>query len=148
MMGNGLEILLVEDNPNDLELTVHTLRQHRLANTIQVARDGEEALDYLFCRGPHVNRTFAPPRVVLLDLKLPRSDGIEVLEAIRSDPRTAKLPVVILTSSREQQDVVASYRLNVNSYIQKPVNFDQFQDVIRQLGYYWLVVNEPPPLSI
>lgn len=145
MAPSEVEILLVEDNPHDVELTVHALRQHRLANAIQVARDGEEALDFLFCRGPHSTRTFIPPRVVLLDLKLPKLDGIEVLEAIRRDPRTTQLPVVILTSSREQEDVVASYRLHVNSYIQKPVNFDQFQEVVRQMGYYWLVVNEPPP---
>jgi two-component system, response regulator len=145
MVGHEVEILLVEDNPNDLELTLHTLRQHHLANTIEVARDGEEAMDFLFCRGAHRDRPFALPRVVLLDLKLPKIDGIEVLEAIRKDPRTAAMPVVVLTSSREQQDVVASYRLHVNSYIQKPVNFDQFQETIRQLGYYWLVVNEPPP---
>jgi CheY-like chemotaxis protein len=145
MARNEVEILLVEDNPSDLELTLHVLRKHRLANTIQVARDGEEALDFLLCRGPHADRDFVTPKVVLLDLKLPKIDGLDVLKTIRANARTAALPVVVLTSSREQQDIVTSYQLHVNSYIQKPVDFDKFQEVIRQLGLYWLVVNEPPP---
>jgi CheY-like chemotaxis protein len=144
MHGRSVEILLVEDSPHDVELTLHALQQHRAETTVHVARDGEEALDYLFCRGLHASRPFIPPRLVLLDLKLPKIDGIEVLEHIRRDPRTVAVPVVVLTSSKEQRDIVASYRLHVNSYIQKPVNFDQFQETVRQLGFYWLVVNETP----
>ncbi len=139
-----VEILLVEDSPHDVELTLHALQQHRADTSVHVARDGEEALDYLFCRGPHADRPFAAPRLVLLDLKLPKIDGIEVLQAIRSDPRTSAIPVVVLTSSKEQRDIAATYRLHVNSYIQKPVDFDQFRDTVRQLGFYWLVVNETP----
>lgn len=145
MAPGEVEILLVEDDPNDLELTLRTLRQHRIANTVEIARDGVEALDFLFCRGKHASREFANPRIVLLDLKLPKVDGLEVLKAIRNDPRTAMVPVTVLTSSKQQQDVIASYKLHVNSYIQKPVNFDDFQETVRQLGLYWLVVNEPPP---
>ena len=144
MPSKPVEILLVEDSPHDVELTLHALQQHRADTTVHVARDGEEALDYLFCRGPHASRPFVTPRLVLLDLKLPKIDGIEVLENIRRDPRTNAVPVVVLTSSKEQRDIVASYRLHVNSYIQKPVNFDQFQETVRQLGFYWLVVNETP----
>lgn len=144
MASAEVEILLVEDDPNDLELTVRTLRQHRLANVIQVARDGADALDFLFCRGAFASRSFVNPRIVLLDLKLPKVDGLEVLKGIREDPRTAMLPVVVLTSSKQQQDVLSSYQLHVNSYIQKPVDFDEFQKTIQQLGLYWLVVNEPP----
>ncbi len=144
MIHAAVEILLAEDNPSDVELTLRTLKRSNLLNTVHVARDGEEALDFLFCRGPHAGRDFAAPKVVLLDLKLPKVDGIEVLEAIRADERTRLLPVVILTSSREQADVTSSYKLGVNSYIQKPVDFEQFQETIRQLGLYWLVVNQPP----
>ena len=144
MHDKPVEILLVEDSPHDVELTLHALQQHRAETTVHVARDGEEALDYLFCRGPYASRPFVLPRLVLLDLKLPKIDGIEVLESIRRDPRSAAVPVVVLTSSKEQRDIVASYRLHVNSYIQKPVNFDQFQETVRQLGFYWLVVNETP----
>jgi len=143
---NELKILLVEDNPNDVQLTLHALRQENLANSIQVARDGEEALDFLFCRGPFAQRSFDhPPRLVLLDLKLPKVDGLEVLRAVKGDPRTQPIPVVVLTASREEKDLVESYRLGVNGYIQKPVEFDAFRQVIKQLGLYWLVVNEPPP---
>ena len=145
MTTKAIEILLVEDDPNDVELTLRTLRRHHLANSIQVARDGEEALDYLFCRGEHAERGFANPRLILLDLKLPKIDGLEVLKAIREHPQTAVVPVVVLTSSKQQEDVVNSYRLKVNSYVQKPVNFEDFQEAIRQLGLYWMVVNEPPP---
>jgi CheY-like chemotaxis protein len=147
MHAKPVEILLVEDNPHDIELTLHALQQHRPDTTVEVARDGEEALDYLFCRGAHADRVFVLPRLVLLDLKLPKVDGIEVLSAIRSDARTAAVPVVVLTSSREQRDIVASYRLHVNSYIQKPVSFDEFQETVRRLGFYWLVVNETPASS-
>jgi two-component system, response regulator len=144
MFHGVIEILLAEDSPADVELTLRTLRRSNLANNVHVARDGEEALDFLFCRGPHVARDFAAPKLVLLDLKLPKIDGIEVLQAIRANERTRLIPVVILTSSREQADVMSSYKLGVNSYIQKPVDFEQFQETIRQLGLYWLVVNQPP----
>jgi CheY-like chemotaxis protein len=145
-MNGAIEILLVEDNANDVELTLHALAKHNLANKIHVLRDGEEAMDFLFCRGPFSGRSFDnPPKVVLLDLKLPKVDGLEILRALKSDPRTKAVPVVVMTSSRQQQDMVESYHLGVNSYIQKPINFGEFQEVIRQLGYYWLAVNQPPP---
>jgi CheY-like chemotaxis protein len=145
-MNGAIEILLVEDNADDVELTLHALAKHNLANKIHVLRDGEEAMDFLFCRGAFSNRTFDnPPKVVLLDLKLPKVDGLEILRAIKSDPRTKAMPVVVMTSSREQRDMVDSYHYGVNSYIQKPINFGEFQEVIRQLGYYWLAVNNPPP---
>ena len=145
-MNHAIELLLVEDNANDIELTLHVLSRHNLANKIHIVRDGEEALDFLFCRGTFSGRSFDnPPKVVLLDLKLPKVDGLEVLRAVKSDPRTKTVPVVVMTSSRQQRDVVESYQLGVNSYIQKPIHFDEFQDVIRQLGYYWLAVNQAPP---
>lgn len=143
---SAVEILLVEDNSDDLELALHALRKEHLSNNIQVARDGEEALDFLFCRGPHSGRSLNQlPKVVLLDLKLPKLDGLEVLRQIKADERTKTIPVVILTSSREERDMVESYLLGVNSYIQKPVDFDQFRQTIKQLGLYWLVVNQPLP---
>ena len=142
---NPVEILLVEDNPNDLRLALHAFRKHNLANAVQVARDGVEALDYLLGTGPFAGRDVAQrPKVVLLDLKLPLLDGTEVLERIRSDPRTKTLPVVVLTSSREEPDIEKCYRLGVNSYIVKPVDFDQFLEVSQQLGFYWLMINQPP----
>jgi len=145
-MNNAIEILLVEDNANDVELTLHALAKHNLANKIHVVRDGEEAMDFLFCRGQFSGRTFDnPPKVVLLDLKLPKVDGLEILRAVKSDPRTKAMPVVVMTSSRQQRDMVDSYHLGVNSYIQKPINFGEFQEVIRQLGYYWLAINQSPP---
>ena len=148
MESKAVEILLVEDNPDDLELTLHALRKNKLANRIQVARDGEEALDYLFARGPHAGANgYNHPRMILLDLKLPKVDGLEVLKQIKADPRTRPIPVVILTSSKEQSDLVNGYALGVNSYIQKPVDFDQFRETIRQLGLYWLVINELPPAA-
>jgi CheY-like chemotaxis protein len=142
MYDKEAEILYVEDNPTDVEMTLFALRRSRLANSIHVARDGEEALDFLFCRGAFQSRAFSAPKFVLLDLKLPKVDGIEVLTAIRQDERTKLIPVVIMTSSREQKDLLESYRLHVNSYIQKPVDFDKFQKLVEQLGLYWLVVNE------
>ena len=147
MSTDEVEILLVEDSPQDVELTLRELRRHHLANRVQVVRDGEEALDFLFCRGAFGQRANYTPKLVLLDLKLPKVDGLEVLQAIRSDERTTMVPVVILTSSKEQKDVVNSYKLHVNSYIQKPVEFEAFQKVIKELGFYWMVVNEPPPTA-
>jgi two-component system response regulator len=147
MNTNTVEILLVEDNPSDVELTLHALRKHNLANRIHVVRDGEEALDFLFCRGAYKNRDASiPPKVVLLDLKLPKVDGLEVLRQIRGDERTRVLPVVIMTSSRQERDIVESYKLGINSYIVKPVDFDQFTDAVRQIGCYWLLLNQPPTL--
>jgi CheY-like chemotaxis protein len=146
MIRQDVEILLVEDNPDDIELTLHALRQEKLANRIEVARDGEEALDFLFCRGPYAQRSFEQaPRVVLLDLKLPKVDGMEVLREMKKDPRTQAIPVVILTASREECDLVNGYHLGANGYVQKPVDFDNFRNIVKQLGLYWLVVNEPPP---
>jgi CheY-like chemotaxis protein len=148
MTPQGYEILLVEDDPADAELTVHALRKERLANHIEIARDGAEALDFLFCRGAYSNRSFTnPPRVVLLDLKLPKISGHEVLRAIKEDERTRAIPVVVLTSSNQERDLVECYRLGVNSYIQKPVDLQKFQEVAQHFGMYWLVVNHLPPLA-
>ena len=147
-MTENVEILLVEDDQNDMDLALHTLRKENLANKIYVARDGEEALDFLFCRGAFAQRTFDhPPRFVLLDLKLPKVDGIEVLRQVKSDPRTRTIPVVILTSSKEERDLVSGYKLGVNSYIQKPVDFDQFRTTVKQAGLYWLLTNQPSPVN-
>lgn len=141
-----LDILLVEDNEDDMELALHALRREKLANKMYVARDGEEALDFLFCRGPFAERHFdVPPKLVLLDLKLPKVCGMEVLKEIKGDPRTKSIPVVIMTSSKEERDMVASYNLGANSYIQKPVDFDQFRETVKSVGLYWLVINQPPP---
>jgi CheY-like chemotaxis protein len=148
MADNLMEILLVEDNPKDLKLTLHALQNEKFSNHIEVARDGEEALDYINCRGRFAGRNAdIHPRLVLLDLKLPKVDGLEVLRAIKSDPRTKAVPVVILTSSKEERDMVEGYHLGANAYIQKPVDFDRFREIVKQLGLFWLVVNEPPPAA-
>jgi CheY-like chemotaxis protein len=138
-------ILLVEDSENDVELTIAALAKY-VANQVDVARDGAEALDYLFRRGVFAGRTTGPPALVMLDLKMPKIDGLEVLRTIKADPTLKQLPVVVLTSSREQRDVVKSYELGVNAYVVKPVEFDQFVDAVRQLGLFWLLLNEPPPV--
>jgi two-component system, response regulator len=139
-------ILLVEDNADDEDLTLRALTKSNIMNRVVVARDGVEALDYLFSRGAHATRDRdEQPQVILLDLKLPKLDGLEVLRQLRADPRTKLLPVVILTSSAEEQDILRGYNLGANSYIRKPVDFTQFVEAVRQLGLYWLVLNEPPP---
>ena len=146
MVQNEVEILLVEDSAADVELTLHALRQNNLANRVYVVRDGEEALDFIFCRGVYSNRSFVyPPKLILLDLKLPRVDGREVLRIVKLDVRTRIIPVVVLSCSKEETDLINSYQLGVNSYIQKPVDFGQFAETVKQLGLYWLLVNEPPP---
>ena len=148
MADNHMEILLVEDNPKDLKLALHALQNEKFSNHIEVARDGEEALDYIFRRGRFAERNAdIHPRLVLLDLKLPKVDGLEVLRAIKSDPQTKAIPVVILTSSKEERDMVEGYNLGANAYIQKPVDFDRFREIVKQLGMFWLVVNEPPPAA-
>lgn len=145
---NHQVILLVEDNPDDEALTLRALRKNNIMNEIVVAHDGAEALDYLLGVGIHAGRdTTQQPHLILLDLKLPKIDGLEVLKRLRADPRTACQPVAVLTTSNEEQDIIASYRLGVNSYIRKPVDFNQFSETVRQLGLYWLVLNTPPPVS-
>ena len=142
----GKFILLVEDNPDDVELTLRSLRKNNIMNEVVVAGDGAEALDYLLGTGAHAGRDLsAMPAVILLDLKLPRIDGLEVLQRLRADERTKLLPVVILTSSKEEQDVINGYKLGANSYIRKPVDFTQFSEAVGQLGLYWLLLNESPP---
>lgn len=143
---NGpVEILLVEDNPNDVKLAMHAFKKHNLANSVQVVRDGAEALEYLFCTGAYSSRDIRNvPKLILLDLKLPKVDGLEVLRRIKADLRTRATPVVMMTSSREERDVVESYKLGVNSYIVKPVDYGQFVDAVRHLGFYWLLLNNPP----
>lgn len=138
-------ILLVEDNPKDLELTLAALEQCQLANSVDVVRDGEEALDYLYRRKHFADRSNGDPAVVLLDLKLPKIDGLEVLEKIKGDPELRQTPVVMLTSSREERDLLKSYSLGVNAFVVKPVGFEQFFEAIRDLGMFWAVLNEPPP---
>ena len=144
---NEIEILLVEDNPYDKELALHALEKHNLANRIEVVRDGAEALDFVFCTGDYAHRRIEDaPKLILLDLKLPKVDGLEVLKRIKSDPRTHPIPVVVLTSSNQERDIIESYELGVNSYIVKPVDFEQFSRAVQQLGFYWLLLNRPPRL--
>ena len=147
-MSDIKRILLVEDDPKDVELTLTGLAEYNLANEVVVAHDGEEALDYLHRRGAYENRSNGNPAVVLLDLKLPKINGFEVLEKIRADESLRFLPVVVLTSSHEERDLVASYKLGVNAYVVKPVDFHQFVNAVKELGVFWAVINEPPPGSI
>jgi CheY-like chemotaxis protein len=140
------KILMVEDNPNDIELTMEALSENNIANAIDTARDGEEALDYLYCKGKFSSRPSQNPAVILLDLKLPKVDGLEVLRTIRGDAGLKMIPVVILTSSREESDLIESYRLGVNAYVVKPVDFNEFVQAIRTLGLFWAIINEPPPV--
>ena len=145
---NVVEILLVEDNPQDVDLALRALRKSNLTNRILVVRDGEEALQFLFCEGAYADRKIEDgPKVILLDLKLPKVDGLEILQRIKKDPATQSIPVVVLTSSKEQRDVVESYRLGVNSYIVKPVNFERFVSAVQELGLYWLLLNQPPQME-
>jgi two-component system response regulator len=145
MSANEVDILLVDDSQDDLDLTLHALRAENLANHVFIARDGEEALDFLFCSGPHSGRSFdRPPKLVLLDLKMPKVDGMQVLKRVKGDARTRTIPVVLMTSSREERDMVSGYDLGVNSYLQKPVDFDEFRKMVKLLGLYWLVTNRPP----
>jgi CheY-like chemotaxis protein len=144
---DNIEILLVEDNQDDLDMALRSLRKRDMNTQIQIARDGAEALNFIFCQGEFAARKFEnPAKVILLDLKLPKIDGMEVLKRIKADSRTKMIPVVILTSSKEQRDVVESYNLGVNSYIVKPVNFEQFAETVQELGMYWLLHNQPPKL--
>src|SRR6202453_1926474 len=147
-MGTLGRILLIEDDPRDVELTLTALEEYNLANEVVVARDGVEALDYLYCRGNFAGRMGENPAVMLLDLKLPKVDGLEVLQQVKSDENLKMIPVVVLTSSNEEKDMVASYRLGVNAYVVKPVNFHEFVNAIKELGAFWAVINEPPPGSI
>src|SRR6201998_1792566 len=141
-------ILMVEDDPKDVELSMTALEDYNLVNEVVVARDGEEALDYLFCRGKFQDRSSDNPAVILLDLKLPKVDGLEVLREIKSDAKLKMIPVVVLTSSKEEKDMVTSYKLGVNAYVVKPVDFHEFVNAIKELGVFWAVINEPPPGSI
>jgi CheY-like chemotaxis protein len=145
---NGYKrILLAEDNPKDVELTLEALAEHNLANEVIVVNDGQETLDYLYCRGKFTLRSPENPAVVLLDIKMPKVDGLEVLRTIKKDERLKCIPVVMLTSSREEQDLVESYSHSVNAYVVKPVNFPEFIEAVKQLGVFWAIINEPPPGS-
>jgi two-component system response regulator len=145
LLDDIIDVLLIEDNPDDVELTLDALKVHKLVNRVKVLRDGEEALDYIFCTGQYADRDICiRPKVILLDLKLPKVDGIEVLRRIRSDERTKTLPVVVLTSSNEQKDRIDSYELGVNSYIVKPVEFENFAKAVAEIGFYWVLLNKVP----
>jgi two-component system response regulator len=145
MASSGVEILLVEDNKDDEALTLHALKKYNVTNQVHVVRDGAEALEFIFCTDRYAHRRMTDrPKVILLDIKLPLVDGLEVLKRVKEDPRTRTIPVVMLTSSREERDLLESYRLGVNSYITKPVDFDQFTEAARALGMYWLLLNKPP----
>ena len=146
-MNKLINILLVEDNPDDVELTLHALKKNNIVNPVKIIRDGQAALDYLFYKGEYETAEHDLPNVILLDLKLPKVDGIEVLQRIKSDRRTKLIPVVVLTSSKEESDLLKSYDLGVNSYIRKPVDFDQFVETVRQIGFYWMLINEQPEIS-
>ncbi len=146
MINKTVNILLVEDNPDDVELTIHALKKNNIVNSVEIVRDGQEALDYLFHTGKYSNSTHSLPGIILLDLKLPKVDGIDVLRRIKVDRRCKLIPVVVLTSSKEERDVIDSYDLGVNSYIRKPVDFDQFVETVKHIGFYWLLINEPPPV--
>lgn len=147
-MEPGARILLVEDDPRDVELTMTALEDYNLTNEVVVVHDGEEALDYLYCRGKFESRINQNPAVMLLDLKLPKVDGLEVLEKVKSDEKLRMIPVVVLTSSHEERDMVASYKLGVNAYVVKPVDFHEFVNAIKELGVFWAIINEPPPGSV
>jgi CheY-like chemotaxis protein len=147
-MSNLGRILLVEDDPKDVELTLTALEEYKLANEVVIARDGEEALDYLYRRGNFATRSTDNPAVLLLDLKLPKVDGLEVLQQIKADPKLKLIPVVVLTSSHEERDMVTSYKLGVNAYVVKPVDFHEFVNAVKELGIFWALVNEPPPGSV
>ena len=144
MENNGVEILLVEDNPVDIDLTLDALAQAKLANRVHVVRDGAEALEFVFCTGQYADRVNRNPKLILLDINLPKLNGIEVLKRLRADARTRHIPVAILTTSSEERDVFESYEIGVNSYIVKPVDFEQFTEVVRALGFYWFLINHPP----
>ena len=147
MSEQPVEILMVEDNLYDEELALHALRNHNLANHIQVVHDGAEALDYVFCTGSYADRSIEDtPKLILLDLKLPKVDGLEVLKRIKSDSRTKSIPIVMLTSSSQERDIIDSYELGVNSYIVKPVDFEQFSQAVQQIGFYWLLLNQSPSI--
>jgi CheY-like chemotaxis protein len=146
-MKKGINILLVEDNPDDVELTLHALKKNNIVNPVKIVRDGQQALDYLFYTGEYQLSDHDLPNVILLDLKLPKVDGIEVLQRVKGDRKTKLIPVVVLTSSKEESDLMKSYDLGVNSYIRKPVDFDQFVETVRQIGFYWMLINEQPQLN-
>jgi|SRR5579863_8159851 len=148
MNPNEVDILLVDDSQDDVDLTLHALRNEKLANKIVVVRDGEEALEFIFCSGAFAGRSFDyPPKLVLLDLKLPKVDGMQVLKQIKGDPRTKSIPVVMMTSSKEERDLVSGYNLGANSYIQKPVDFEIFRKTVKLLGMYWLMINQSQPTN-